>query len=310
MEVGRCQPCGEGLSTPSRRCRQPGRGSLSRPASTFAASSTTLSSTTRSCSASSSPGSAPAEWCWARTTRTGWGRWTLSALSARLGSSPQTSKPSSAPAPARLSPSREPSLNPGRGGMGGSMRSAWRRSCPGEIDGHASPYPFRNTGHAAWTWPIWCSSLRPAAASRSRPTFAVLQLAPQVKNHEQKKSCTDHRWTLLTNRPPPESCHHCSPMNESTTPLATTQTRDADRDDSKHVQPRAHVVGLAVRQQVFSGQPPLDRFAYAQRPAHRPRDVSSLGQLRIVGIAPVGEWDHERKCEQHDHDADHDQVRH
>jgi hypothetical protein len=32
-----------------------------------------------------------------------------------------------------------------------------------------------NTGHAAWTWPIWCSSLRPAAAPRSRPTFAVLQ---------------------------------------------------------------------------------------------------------------------------------------
>jgi len=32
-----------------------------------------------------------------------------------------------------------------------------------------------NTDHAAWAWPIWCSSLRPAAASRSRPTFAVLQ---------------------------------------------------------------------------------------------------------------------------------------
>ena len=44
---------------------------------------------------------------------------------------------------------------------------------------------------------------------------------------KMKNSCTDQKWRLLKNRPRLETCHHCGPMNESTTPLTTTHTSAA-----------------------------------------------------------------------------------
>jgi len=59
-----------------------------------------------------------------------------------------------------------------------------------------------NTGHAACRWPIWCSSLRPAAASRSRPTFAVLQLRAEAAACEQELAqLVDELAPSLTAKP-------------------------------------------------------------------------------------------------------------
>ena len=44
---------------------------------------------------------------------------------------------------------------------------------------------------------------------------------------KMKNSWTDQKWRLLKKRPTLESCHHCGPMNERTTPLAITQNRAA-----------------------------------------------------------------------------------
>ena len=42
-----------------------------------------------------------------------------------------------------------------------------------------------------------------------------------------KNSWTDQKWRLLKNLPTRESCHHCGPMKERTTPLAITQASAA-----------------------------------------------------------------------------------
>ena len=49
----------------------------------------------------------------------------------------------------------------------------------------------------------------------------------RCRTMKMKNSCTDQKWRLLKKRPTLESCHHCGPMNASTTPLATTHTRAA-----------------------------------------------------------------------------------
>src|SRR5487761_1243999 len=102
---------------------------------------------------------------------------------------------------------------------------------------------------------------------------------------EMKNSCTDQKWRLLKNLPTLETCHHCGPKNESTTPLTITQTSAA----------------IVTTPKTYTHEPTYK--------AWRARNVQlRLLSADIIHSIVVRERSHQCDREQKDHAQDDEQV--
>ena len=63
----------------------------------------------------------------------------------------------------------------------------------------------------------------------ARPSRQLaMKYCPQrCSTMKMKSACTLQKWTLLTNRPSPVTCHHWGPKKARITPLNITQAKDA-----------------------------------------------------------------------------------